>query len=746
MKIIGNHTFLGNMGFEGNLDAYGVLSAQYASGKRIYMYYDGTDGYIGVDHGNLRLATTDGKLLLTNADGTNFNQLQFGGPTNDYPSLKRENISLLLRTANDDAYGNFACNEISSYGATYLDGYLQIGAGFVDNTETPTPTNISYYQRHYVPPYNLSTENAAIYTRIDHRPGETDFRYWLYGEITEQSIVGGSLTKVMHRGAGDAHYVAMLGDNTSSYGYESAMFGGWQDPPTDSIPKQENGFIATFQGSGGFQESVKNQANSTCFQALVHDDGVDPTDPDAWATNYGLFYANNALSNAFVARRSEYAQNYSMFKLMDHTSNQRPIWQVFADGQVWHNAEEATAISTLQSPSPLVLRGYYWGGAAEQANQTQLSHQTGGAGAGVFRIDIGNAGSETLALQINESGNMALAGYAQIGLNSLIQSTTNGNIIFTNSVGNDFNIMQFGGITTDYPALSREGSALASKFADDSDFTDFFGANLLAVPDGYLGWQNKSVIKSESSGRIVLLDNAQSSFDLLQFGGTSAAFPALKPSGVELQARTATDSGYANFRANNIIAHTGYLRANSARTIEWFLSSKMSAPSDGSITLTNTAETGFNLLQFGGTTEDFPALKKVGNGIHVRVASDDAYGMMTVGDLEVTGQMWGPSPSTLTPTGTTQDIDWSNGNGQILDLESATGDVTVTFSNAHARTSYTLEVIQDSATARDIEWPSNMKWQGGVPPVISPGNNAIDIITIYFNGESFYGSVGPDYR
>jgi len=371
------------------------------------------------DHGGLSGLNDDDHTIYFRQDGTRamLGPIFFGGDSSVYPAIYQNGNSLNIRLADDSDYTDIYCNQLHTQdGLVVGTNQVDIVSGLTNNTETPNPTSVSYYQRHYVPPYDTATENASIYARIDHRPGETDFRYWLYGEITEQSIVGGSFTKIMHRGAGDAHYVAHLGNNTSSYGYESAMFGGWQDPPTNSIPKQENGFIATFQGSGGFQESVKNQSNSVCYQALVHDDGVDPTSPNAWATNYGLFYANNALSNAFVVRASEFAQNYPMFKLMDHTINQRPIWAVYADGQTWMNGEEATASAPLKGSPPLLLKGHYWDGSAEQVNHTQLSHQAGGAGGGVFRVDIGNPGSETLAFQVTESGDCA------VGRNLLIPS------------------------------------------------------------------------------------------------------------------------------------------------------------------------------------------------------------------------------------------------------------------------------------------------------------------------------------
>lgn len=110
------------------------------------------------------------------------------------------------------------------------------------------------------------------------------------------------------------------------------------------------------------------------------------------------------------------------------------------------------------------------------------------------------------------------------------------------------------------------------------------------------------------------------------------------------------------------------------------------------------------------------------------------------------GQIYGPTPTISTPTGTTQTIDWDNGNAQTLDLESATGDVTVTFSNSQASASYILEVVQDSATARNVVWPATVKWPGGLTPTITTTNDAIDVVSCYYNGATHYCNIGQDYQ
>lgn len=98
----------------------------------------------------------------------------------------------------------------------------------------------------------------------------------------------------------------------------------------------------------------------------------------------------------------------------------------------------------------------------------------------------------------------------------------------------------------------------------------------------------------------------------------------------------------------------------------------------------------------------------------------------------------------LTPSGTTQTVDFNNGNIQRLNLGSASGDVTLTFSNPAQGGSYVLFVTQ-GATARNLTFPVNVKWPQGVAPVLSISNGAIDKITLYYDGTNFFGEWEVDY-
>ncbi len=57
------------------------------------------------------------------------------------------------------------------------------------------------------------------------------------------------------------------------------------------------------------------------------------------------------------------------------------------------------------------------------------------------------------------------------------------------------------------------------------------------------------------------------------------------------------------------------------------------APSDGILTLTNAANNAFTRLQLGGTTSSFPAIKRNGTAIDIRLADDSTYGPLNSGAI-----------------------------------------------------------------------------------------------------------------
>ena len=140
------------------------------------------------------------------------------------------------------------------------------------------------------------------------------------------------------------------------------------------------------------------------------------------------------------------------------------------------------------------------------------------------------------------------------------------------------------------------------------------GQAFLNQAAGAFYWSSRSQIQSPADGVIALYNAAATDFTRLQFGGTSASFPALKRVAAELDARLADDSGYAAVRAYAVILNGGTTIQDSA---------------DGVLTLSNGAGNNFTRLNFGPATNLFPALKRSTTVLQVRLADDSTYGSIS---------------------------------------------------------------------------------------------------------------------
>jgi len=108
--------------------------------------------------------------------------------------------------------------------------------------------------------------------------------------------------------------------------------------------------------------------------------------------------------------------------------------------------------------------------------------------------------------------------------------------------------------------------------------------------------------------------------------------------------------------------------------------------------------------------------------------------------IATNAQIYSTIAPSLYPLATTQEVDFNTGNMQQLDLVSATGDVTITFVSGAAGASYVIKVIQ-RATPRNLIWPASVKWTGGVTPVISTATNAVDIVSLIYDGTDYFASI-----
>lgn len=128
----------------------------------------------------------------------------------------------------------------------------------------------------------------------------------------------------------------------------------------------------------------------------------------------------------------------------------------------------------------------------------------------------------------------------------------------------------------------------------------------------YSGTQTWNTTGNVTGFLVNITNTASGSFSKLfdfQTGGTSRC--------------NADKSG--NFYSSTSITTGGYIESGPTAFYQWSTRSKMFSPSNGNIQFTNQASSDFGLLQLGGTTSSFPALKRSTTTIEVKLADDSAY-------------------------------------------------------------------------------------------------------------------------
>lgn len=188
----------------------------------------------------------------------------------------------------------------------------------------------------------------------------------------------------------------------------------------------------------------------------------------------------------------------------------------------------------------------------------------------------------------------------------------------------------------------------------DTGDTPTFGGTTLAAA-GVRNWTGRAKISSPADQRVLLTGQTGSGFELLQFGGTTASFPALGRSGTHLVAALADNiatltnlevadeaygsgwNGLLEVPTKNAVydkietlaplaspPFTGTPTIEATGTLAWVGRAKISSPADGRVLLADNAGAGSPLLQFGGTTSAFPMLKRNGTVLEVHLADDSA--------------------------------------------------------------------------------------------------------------------------
>lgn len=130
---------------------------------------------------------------------------------------------------------------------------------------------------------------------------------------------------------------------------------------------------------------------------------------------------------------------------------------------------------------------------------------------------------------------------------------------------------------------------------------------------------------------------------------------------LEVAAGNSYFAGAGTFGGNvtvSLLSASNQVVAGSSSFLGWASRSIMFAPSDGTIRLSNAGQTDFSLLQFGGTTSSFPALKRSSTSLAVRLADDSADAPLTASNVTASADFIGSSTSCLYLGATGTDGSW----------------------------------------------------------------------------------------
>ena len=191
-----------------------------------------------------------------------------------------------------------------------------------------------------------------------------------------------------------------------------------------------------------------------------------------------------------------------------------------------------TYTSTLSTPAFIATGTWFTGGNAtttkphvliEPTSTTSTNWSTNGTGLGVNAassftgnlIDLQLNGSSKFSIASNGAintqsvlnlgstltagGNVWAGTTLTIGLSgrSRIASPNDGDLLLTNQAQSDFGLLQFGGITSSYPAIRRNGTSFEFKLADNSASCNISASNITALG----GMVAYSTIEGYNSGQ-----------------------------------------------------------------------------------------------------------------------------------------------------------------------------------------------------------------------------------------------------
>ena len=647
---------------------------------------DAIEGSVGSGAKNLIDAKVDGVSKLI-CDNTGL--LSFGPKTAAFPAWKRDGTALGAWLADNSAYTAVKCSEVRVFNAGGQSGYLNHDGSnlFVGDTAGTVIFSPGGNIRGWFDTSGLTiTKDCTVYaaqlfrwansTRMSapadgsilfQNAGEDDFGLLQFGGVTAAfGAIGRNGAGVAIRLADDTGYgtldsglLTMHGD--IDLGANKVTF----DDGLDYIKSEGSNTFGFYINNvrrlslGSFaldiQTTTLNLRNAYAYSSIqalrLGGDGT-PTHGDTTGQTYvagtlevtDVLYAKNTISVigsiGGTGRVKSGATSYH------HWSSRSEMYSP-ADGDILLTNDAVAGFRSLQLgpaaasdivPSDVgILAGNAWAQASVNQDGADLNLAGGIGTRQITIVDYTGLASETVTIVIDDVDNDLVEGFE-----------------WDAEISNDVTATNLAAAIDGLTGASSESTAavvfvtpdahLRSLALESTDVTDLtltqgddgnlrFGSNTDAV--GNYDYDSTQARRHGSAGAPTTMTDTPG-YDV--FNGR-----------VSFEAVTYFENGI-NVEFGDILTY-GNIRADSGRAFYWNNRSEMRSPIDGSILFQNAAEDDFGLLQFGGITAAFSALKRSGAGLDVRLADDSDYGAfrcgpLTIGDSPTNNVIIGGNPAT----------------------------------------------------------------------------------------------------
>ena len=109
---------------------------------------------------------------------------------------------------------------------------------------------------------------------------------------------------------------------------------------------------------------------------------------------------------------------------------------------------------------------------------------------------------------------------------------------------------------------------------------------------------------------------------------------------------------------------------------------------------------------------------------------------------DITAKRYKLTMPTATTAAASTNIDLSTGN--VFTINLGANITTLTTSNAAVGT-YLVKFVQDATGSRTVSFPATWKWAGGTAPTLTSTASKLDIVTLVYDGTTFYATIVKNF-